>query len=176
MQIIGPVQAKNLWKGDETMKIIAGVVTLLLGLTLGQSLSMAVDRGGREEDAKVSPSLAAGRKAVNAKDFAGAIQQLNKAAAETPKDADVQNLLGYSYRNLGQYDKAMEHYQLALKLDPRHRGAHEYIGELYLKMDQPAEAEKHLSALSSACLFGCEEYTDLKKAIAEYKAKKPATN
>ena len=158
------------------MKIIAGVVTLLLGLTLGQSLSMAVDRGGREEDAKVSPSLAAGRKAVNAKDFAGAIQQLNKAAAETPKDADVQNLLGYSYRNLGQYDKAMEHYQLALQLDPRHRGAHEYIGELYLKMDQPAEAEKHLSALSSACLFGCEEYTDLKKAIAEYKAKKPATN
>ena len=153
------------------MRIIAGVVTLLLGLTLGQSLSMAVDRGGREEDAKVSPSLTAGRKAVNAKDFAGAIQQLNKAAAETPKDADVQNLLGYSYRNLGQFDKAMEHYQLALQLDPRHRGAHEYLGELYLKMDQPTEAEKHLSALSRACLFGCEEYTDLKKAIADYKSK-----
>lgn len=156
------------------MRNIAGVVTLLLGLTVGQSSSIAVDRGGRDEEAKASPSLAAGRKAVNAKDFTGAIQQLTKAAAETPKDADVQNLLGYSYRNLGQFDKAMEHYRVALQLDPRHRGAHEYLGELYLKMDQPAEAEKQLSALSSACLFGCEEYTDLKKAIAEYKAKKSA--
>ena len=139
------------------MRITVGVVTLLLGLTVGQSLSMAIDRGGGGDEAKVSPSLAAGRKAVNAKDFAGAIQELTKAAAETPKDADVQNLLGYSYRNLGQFDKAMEHYQLALQLDPRHRGANEYIGELYLKMDQPAEAEKHLSVLSRACLFGCEE-------------------
>ncbi len=158
------------------MKIVVGVVTLLLGLGLYQSQTLAVDRGRRDEasETKSSPSLIAGRKAVEAKDFTGAVQQLTKAAAETPKDADVQNLLGYSYRNLRQYDKALEHYRVALQIEPRHRGAHEYLGELYLKMDQPDEAEKHLSALSKACFFGCEEYTDLKKAIEEYKAKKTA--
>ena|SRR5262245_22948780 len=158
------------------MKIGTGVVTLLLGLTLGQSELFAVDRGRDEPETKKSPSLAAGRKAVDAKDFTAAVQHLTKAEAETPKDADVQNLLGYSYRHLGEYDKALQHYRVALQIEPRHRGALEYLGELYLKMDQPGEAEKQLSTLSRTCLFGCEEYTDLKKAIEEYKAKKPATN
>jgi Tfp pilus assembly protein PilF len=121
-----------------------------------------------------SPNYAAGRKAVEAKDFKAALAPLAKAAQETPNDADVHSLLGFSYRKLGQFDKAMEHYGLALKIEPNHRGAHEYMGELHLEQNRLADAEKELQALSKACpWFGkCEEYEDLKAAIAKYKAKK----
>jgi tetratricopeptide (TPR) repeat protein len=83
-------------------------------------------------------------------------------------------MLGYSYRKLGTFDKSMEHYQAALKIDSSHRYAHEYLGELYLDMNQPDNADKQLVALKKACpMFGkCEEYEDLKKAIDTYKAKK----
>lgn len=121
-----------------------------------------------------SAAFEAGRKAVEAKDFKGALPHLTKAVQETPKDADAHNLLGYSYRKIGQYDKATEHYQTALKLDPGHLGAHEYMGELYLETGRLPEAEKELQALSKACpWFGkCEEREDLKAAIEKYKAGK----
>ena len=59
-----------------------------------------------------------------------------------------------------------------LKLDPRHKGAHEYIGEAYLMDKKPAEAEKHLAELEKICgNKSCEEYADLAKAIADYKSR-----
>ncbi|MGH7844887.1 MAG: tetratricopeptide repeat protein [Candidatus Binatia bacterium] len=157
------------------MNVLAAILTLVLGFALWSNDAQAVDRGSDKDEsapAETSSGLAAGRKAVDAKDFTAAVQHLTKAAGETPKDADVHNLLGYSYRNLRQFDKALEHYRVALEIDPRHRGANEYIGELYLEMDQPANAEKHLGTLSKACFFGCKEYTELKEAIEKYKTKK----
>jgi Tfp pilus assembly protein PilF len=128
----------------------------------------------RSRDKPESPEYEAGRKAVEAKDYKTALGHLAKAVQKLPKDADVHNLLGYSYRKLGDYDKAFEHYQTALKLDSGHRGAHEYLGELYLETDRPAEAEKELQALKKSCpwLGKCEEYDDLKGEIDKYKAKK----
>ena len=127
-----------------------------------------------EPKAKENPNITAGRKAIEAKDYKGAIGYLTKAVQEEPKNADAQSMLGFSYRKLGTFDKSMEHYQTALKIDSNHRSAHEYLGELYLEMNQPDNADKQLAALKSACpRFGkCEEYEDLKKAIDEYKAKK----
>jgi Flp pilus assembly protein TadD len=121
-----------------------------------------------------NPNVVAGRKAIDAKDYKAAVGHLTKAVQELPKDADAHTLLAYSYRKLGTFDKSMEHYQTALKLDPDHRSAHEYLGELYLDMNQPANAEKQLAALKKACPFlgKCEEYDDLKEAIDKYKAKK----
>ncbi|HEY6198705.1 MAG TPA: tetratricopeptide repeat protein [Candidatus Binatia bacterium] len=128
----------------------------------------------RSRDKPESPEYEAGRKAVEAKDYKTALQNLTKAAQKLPNDADVHNLLGYSYRKLGDTDKAFEHYRTALKLDPGHRGAHEYLGELYLETERPSEAEKELQALKKSCpWFGkCEEYDDLKAEIDKYKAKK----
>jgi len=128
----------------------------------------------RSRDKPESPEYEAGRKAVEAKDYKTALQNLTKAAQKLPNDADVHNLLGYSYRKLGDFDKAFEHYRTALKLDPGHRGAHEYLGELYLETDRPSEAEKELQAVKKSCpWFGkCEEYDDLKAEIDKYKAKK----
>jgi len=128
----------------------------------------------RSRDKPESPEYEAGRKAVEAKDYKTALQNLTKAAQKLPNDADVHNLLGFSYRKLGDFDKAFEHYRTALKLDPGHRGAHEYLGELYLETDRPSEAEKELQAVKKSCpWFGkCEEYDDLKAEIDKYKAKK----
>ncbi len=154
------------------MKMLIGLVMLLSALVLGQPRSFAMDLP--EAGKKESASMVAGRKAVEAKDFKTAVGHFAKAVEEEPKNADAHNLLGYSYRKVGTFDKSMEFYQKALKLDANHRGAHEYLGELYLDLNQLDNAEKQLVALKKACpFFGkCEEYDDLKKTIDTYKAKK----
>ncbi|HEY0567607.1 MAG TPA: hypothetical protein VGD13_05660 [Xanthobacteraceae bacterium] len=54
-------------------------------------------------------------------------------------------------------------------LDPRHRSAHEHLGEAYLVLGESARAEQLLAALENLCLIPCEEYDDLKRAFAAYK-------
>ena len=71
-----------------------------------------------------------GKEQVANQDYQGAIRYLLKSVKTDPKNADVYNLLGYSHRNLEMNDKAFASYEKALSLDPRHKGAHEYIGEL----------------------------------------------
>jgi hypothetical protein len=65
------------------------------------------------------------------------------------------------------------HYEQALRIDPRHRGAHEYIGEAYLMVDDLAKAREHLAVLDKLCILPCEEYTDLKEAVAKYQRNHP---
>jgi len=154
------------------MKNVFRLATVMLGLILWQSVALA-----DLPEAKAKPESAnvvAARKAIAAKDFKSAIGFLTKAVQESPNDADAHSMLGYSYRKGGTFDKSMESYQKALKIDPNHRYAHEYLGELYLDMNQLDNAEKQLAALKKACpWFGrCEEFDDLKKEIDAYKAKK----
>jgi len=120
---------------------------------------------------KLDPDYAAGKQAIDAKDWSAAIKSLTSAALRDTRNADIQNYLGYAYRNAGQLDLAFRHYQRALQLNPRHRGAHEYVGEAYLMVHNLAKAEEHLAALQKICLIPCEEYADLKKKIAEYRSK-----
>ena len=120
---------------------------------------------------KRSSDYAAAQAAIAKKDWAGAVRNLERAAVLHPDNADVQNLLGYSYRKQGKLDPAFKHYEAALKLDPRHKGAHEYIGEAYLMKGDLAGAQKHLAALKSICMLGCEELADLEKAIAAHPKK-----
>jgi Flp pilus assembly protein TadD len=144
------------------MKSLFAAITLVLGLVLMQALAFAALPKAQAEN----PNIAAGRKAIEAKDFKSAVGSLTKAVQENPNDADAHTMLGYSYRKLGTFDKSM-----ALKIDSNHRSTHEYLGELYLDMNQPANAEKQLEALKKACpFFGkCPEYDDLKEAIDKYK-------
>ena len=148
------------------------IMTLAVGLLVCQSLALADMPSPKERPE--NPNIAAGRKAIEAKDYKTAVGHLTKAVQELPKNADAHSMLGYSYRKLSTFDKSMEHYQTALKIDSDHRSAHEYLGELYLDLNQPDNAEKQLAALKKACpFFGrCEEFEDLKKEIDAYKAKK----
>lgn len=115
--------------------------------------------------------LATAKKAVEDGDWAGAIALLKRVVGRDAKNADAHNLLGYSYRNSGDFELALRHYETALGIDPEHRGAHEYIGEAYLETGDLGMAEKHLDALHDICPRGCEEHTDLKEAVEAYKKK-----
>jgi len=118
--------------------------------------------------------MVSGRAAIKAADWKKAISELSAAVKEQPGNADAQNLLAYSFRKQATPDlpKAFEHYNMALKLNPNHKGAHEYIGEAYLMDGKPAKAEEHLARLKSICGgSACEEYNDLAKSLAAYKAK-----
>jgi Flp pilus assembly protein TadD len=121
----------------------------------------------------LDPDYAAGRKALDAKDWNGAIKSLSSAARRNAKNADIQNYLGFAYRKSGKLDLAFKHYTQALSLDPRHRGAHEYIGEAYLMKGDLKSAEKHLKALREICSLTCEELTDLEREVANHVKKSP---
>jgi Flp pilus assembly protein TadD len=121
--------------------------------------------------AKRDEDYAAGVAAVKAKNWSEAVAKLKIAERRNPDSADLHNFLGFSYRNQKQFDLAFTHYKRSLALDPRHRGAHEYIGEAYLMVGDLPSAERHLAALKGICLLGCEELADLEKAIAAYKKK-----
>jgi Flp pilus assembly protein TadD len=154
------------------MKFLSRFVALAFGLAAWQSVALADVPVVKERPE--NPNVVAGRKAIEAKDYKAAVGHLTKAVQELPKNADAHSMLGYSYRKIGTFDKSMEHYQTALKIDSDHRSAHEYLGELYLDLNQLDNAEKQLAALKKACpFFGkCEEFDDLKKEIDAYKAKK----
>jgi len=154
------------------MKSFIAAIVLTLGLIFVQS--SAFGDMPSEKEKPENPNIAAGRKAIEAKDFKVAVGHLTKAVQEEPNNADAHSMLGYGYRKSGVLDKSLEHYQRALKIDTNHRSAHEYLGELYLDLNQLENAEKQLAALRRACPFfgGCEEFDDLKKAIDGYKAKK----
>jgi tetratricopeptide (TPR) repeat protein len=119
--------------------------------------------------AQLDPDFKAGKRALAAEDWNSAIAAFELAALRDSLNADIQNYIGYSYRRLRQLGPAIGHYQQALMLNPRHRSAHEHLGEAYLVLGEPAKAEQLLAALENLCLIPCEEYDDLKRAIAAYK-------
>jgi tetratricopeptide (TPR) repeat protein len=119
--------------------------------------------------AQLDPDFKAGKEALGVEDWNGAIAALEAAALRDPLNADIQNYIGYAYRRLRQLGPAIGHYQQALMLNPRHRSAHEHLGEAYLVLGESAKAEQFLAALENLCLIPCEEYNDLKRAIAAYR-------
>lgn len=158
-------------------------ITLCSALALAVSLSFATpafaaggsSAGDPPSAAKpVDPNFTEGKKAIDAKDWAKAIPLFEQVVAKDAQNADAFNWLGYAWRNQGNYDQSFAAYNKALGVNPRHRGAHEYIGEAYLKVNNLDKAEEHLKRLDSLCTFGCAEYTELKAKIAAYKAAKPS--
>jgi len=155
-----------------TMTTVTAMATLLhrgllaFGLAASAFVAMAADT----PEPQPSVDLAKARSLIEKKDWNAAITELDRLARRDRTNADVQNLLGYSYRNAGQLDKAFTAYNNALRLDVNHRGAHEYIGIAYLLTKQPDKAREHLARLRVICGGEtCEEYQDLAKAVADYK-------
>ena len=113
----------------------------------------------------VTTELTKIRSLIAAKNFSAALTSLQAADKTFPNNADINNLLGYSARNLKQYKPAATYYAKALKIDPKHLGALEYQGELFMLTKKTSDAKKNLAKLKSLCGVNCEEYMDLKKAI-----------
>jgi len=143
-----------------------------LALALALACAFAAQAVGTDEEAdKLDPDYASGRQAVAAKDWRAAIGFLNSAALRDTRNADIQNYLGYAYRNSGDLGLAFTHYHRALQLNARHRGAHEYLGEAYLMSGNLAKAEEHLALLGKICLIPCEEHRMLQEKVAAYRAR-----
>jgi tetratricopeptide (TPR) repeat protein len=120
------------------------------------------------------PVLASAQAAIGRKDWPAAQADLQKALAGSPQNADYHNLYAYSIRKGANPDMALvfKHYGEALRINPKHRGAHEYVGEAYLMVNDLPKAKQHLASLDKLCFLPCEEHSDLKKAIAAYEARR----
>ena len=159
--------------------LLSVAVTILAAL----DSALAAGGGGGGESAghhrpakPVDPNFAQAKVAIEARNYAAALPLLQQVVAKDPQNADAYNLMGYATRKSGDPNGSLRYYTTALQIDPKHLGAHEYIGEAYLMLDRPQEAEQHLARLDSLCLFGCTEYRMLKTAIANYKAGRKPTN
>ena len=106
---------------------------------------------------------------VEAGDYEDALRILVDLNQVESGNADVLNMLGYAHRKLGRMEAAFDHYRQALAIEPRHLGANEYLGELYLETGKLEKAEERLAQLAAACPSGCEERDELSEAIAAYK-------
>lgn len=133
------------------------------------SMNVALAAGGDSYSASDNPEYVNAVKAIKLGRYKDAIPMLNEVVAAEKDNADAYNLLGFSYRKSGNYGEALTNYQRALELEPKHRGANEYLGELYLETGDLAAAEAQLKVLDKACLLSCKEYRQLKKAIKKYK-------
>lgn len=118
--------------------------------------------------------LSDARASIAGQKWTDAITTLQAAAAIEPSNADVQNLLGYSNRNNGDYPAALRYYAAALTIDPNHTGALEYQGVAFLKVGQPAKAKANLARLKTICGTSCGEYKDLAAALKSGTGKKSA--
>lgn len=97
-----------------------------------------------------------------------AIDRLHDQLDAHPDNADIMSLLGFSYRKIRNYEDALTFYEWALRAEPEHRGANEYLGELYLETNQFDKAVEQLQILDSICSFNCDEYTKLKNRIDSF--------
>src|SRR5437899_2540171 len=116
--------------------------------------------GGSEVMVNPDPDFRAGMAAVGKEDWKQVEVHMTVYVARSPGDADAWNELGHAQRKMGNMDAALSSYDKALKINPKHRGAHEYLGEAYLQMGDLARAEQELKVLDKLCFLPCEQYSD----------------
>ena len=152
-----------------TVKSAAAILALLVGA----NAAIAADTAPAAQ-VNSDPAIERYRAAAEQQDWKTAAAVMQDAVARDPRNADYHSFYAYSLRKGGtkDMDVVFKHYNEALRIDPKHRGAHEYLGEAYLMVGNVAKAKEHLSALDKICFFGCSEYDELKKAIAQQEAKR----
>jgi tetratricopeptide (TPR) repeat protein len=141
------------------------IFSLFISLFLIMQPAMAADTS----DSNSPPDLETAKTLIAKKDWPAAITSLEKFVKANPNNADGFNLLGFSLRNSKRYPEAIFNYKEALRIDPNHRGAHEYLGQTYVQTKQLDKAKELLASLEKICGVQCEEYLDLKKAIDKVK-------
>lgn len=147
-----------------------GAALLAAVLVIAAAPAAAADPAPSEAPSGNTDPLAGARALIAEGKWRDAIAALR--AVNDTANADWNNLMGYSHRKAGapDYAAAERYYDAALKIDPKHRGALEYSGELFLVMGDLARAEARMQELNKACFFGCDELKQLRAAVAAFKA------
>jgi len=154
------------------MKTYALLISLLLaGASIAATDALAIDTVSSRD----APDLTSVRAKIKAKDFKAAIAELTPML-ETHQHADVYNLMGFALRKSGDPKQAYTFYRKALDFDPEHKGALEYLGELYVETGQVDKARENVVLLKKLCPGGCEELADLEQAIASASPRANATS
>ena len=160
-------------------KRLSGVL-LALAITIFPTVSLAAGAGTSSSESTLTKSESSrygkstkgrfqqAKSLINQENFSAAYLLLTELSVKIKDEADRQNLLGFTARNYGRLDKAASHYKRALEINPKHRGALEYQGELFLKLGQIEKAKNNLELLRSQCRFGCSEVTQLESAINKF--------
>lgn len=155
-------------------RVNASVVTigvLMIGVLLAGGPALAA--GGTSDAFQPKPATGwsaeydTAVKAINAGRYQDAVTLLENVVTQQPKNADALNYLGFAHRKLGNKEKSLGYYQAALQNNPNHRGAREYLGELYIQMGDLPKAEEQLATLGRLCPSGCPERAELTSALAK---------
>ena len=102
---------------------------------------------------------------INKGEYQAAFNDLSLTAAAVGPHPDITTYMGYTQRKLGNYDVAKTYYAMALEVDPNHKGANEYLGELYVETGEMDKAKVQLAKLETICSFGCIEENELRSWI-----------
>lgn len=149
--------------------LVAGFVLFSWVLVFSPTSVFAMG-GGSDDEKQLDAKHNAGVEAIKQERYEDAIVSLKSSLLDNPENADVENLIGFSYRQLKNYEMAFEHYKNALTIDPKHKGALEYMGIAYLEIGELEGAEKLFASLKELCAF-CKERRSLNKAIKAFKRK-----
>lgn len=154
-------------------KFHASILALAASALLSPAFAMDTPKPDTKEpekkkDADKKMDLQAAREAIARQDWAAAEAAARAAVVRQPGNADAHNLYAYALRKGAQprMDLVFRHYNEALRIDPQHRGAHEYLGEAYLMTGNLGKAKEHLAILGRLCASGCEEQATLRRAVA----------
>lgn len=142
------------------MRISATRLLLLAGLAALPSVAGAADYSTFG-----APDLSGVRTKLRASDYRGALTELRRY--EYTGHADVYSLMGFSLRKSSDQGQAFAYYRKALEANPKHLGALEYQGELFIETGQMDQARQNATRLRALCPSGCEELEDLDDAIAK---------
>ena len=148
----------------KTLQSILTSVALVIGLGLAPVLRPAPAYAVDNLSSTDAPDLTSVRAKIKAKDYAAALADL-RDIVEDIQQADVYNLLGFTLRKTGDFKTSLTYYTKALELEPDHKAAREYLGELYVETGNMEKAKEQLAVLNRLCPGGCEEREDLQKAI-----------
>ena len=160
--------------------ILAGIAVVALALAIAAGPARAAgsdsgssggsgDSGSSYNTASMSKAMRKATVLIKKEDFTGALALLETEIAADPDNADAWNLTGFASRKLGDYGRSEAAYDRALAINPKHKGALEYKGELYLTLGNLEGAERMLARLSKSCYFNCSEKKQLTAAIEAYK-------
>lgn len=120
-------------------------------------------RSGIDDPAFLQGYRAAYATIYDRHDYASAIDQLK--ALQQDDRADVANLIGYSYRKLGNYKLSQVWYERALKADPKHVRTWQYYGLWQIEQGNREQAQYHLTRIGALCGTTCPEYKSLAAAL-----------
>jgi cytochrome c-type biogenesis protein CcmH/NrfG len=149
-----------------------GLTHALMIALLASAPAWAMDtpKPDPKDPEKKDAQMEQARAAIGRQDWTGAQAILRDAVARNPNSADAHNLYAYSIRKgpHPEMDLVFRHYNEALRLDPQHRAAREYLGEAYLMTGNVAKAKELLADLDRLCKAGCTEQAGLKRAITTF--------